>query len=699
MARSNLVDAIIMAESGGRANARNPRSSAGGAGQFINSTWLSTVKKYRPDIAEGKSDAQLLQLKFDPALSREMAAAYDQENAQYLASRGIEPTSAARSLAYFAGPQGAVSVISNPSGSATDTLGARAAAANPHIRGMSNADLLQWADKRVGGAQASPAQMQAQVLASRYGGSQDSATGAVPMDQAMSGGDGEDALQGGSGLDQLKKQLFDSEKLSRAQQMEKDADAMNNGSALGAFGSAIFKNVGRYMGDQEKSGMRADEARMIESLSQGQNIPPVIYAMLGSENPQYRAMGMQELIKMQGPKAAPNIQTIEGRDQYGQPTKQQVVWNPQAGRWEPLSIGGGGQQAAMQPQGGQYAEQPRPAQPDAPIAPGGVNRAAGEPTVNQWIGEIGASSPMVQSNLAAKGDRGGMEPSPTAYGQPQEPVQPAGAPQQPRGAQMPAGSEPGPAAPKERIPEGYMQVTGEDGSPLWRRTQQGMQPVIQPRAEFEAQARLGEKRASDQAISKEASTRAKSVVEDAKKLTELPGFEKALEINRARLEYSTPGWMGKADPTTIKQQLERKYAPNDPAWRALAGIESVQNQLVLGLMQLAPQKGPQSDKDAARYESAVGDLMNATSAADFKLRLNRVMNLQTQLTPGTEKDQYVPEAPSMQELQSVYDRSGQFDQRKVMEVARKYGLNGFDVQQLASHATGAPTKSQIWIGQ
>jgi soluble lytic murein transglycosylase-like protein len=71
-----LIDSIIGAESGGNPNATNPTSSASGLGQFIDSTWLNTIKTARPDLAEGKSDAELLALKTNPELSRQMTEAY-----------------------------------------------------------------------------------------------------------------------------------------------------------------------------------------------------------------------------------------------------------------------------------------------------------------------------------------------------------------------------------------------------------------------------------------------------------------------------------------------------------------------------------------------------------------------------------------------------------------------------------------------
>ena len=75
-----LIDSIINVESGGNPNARNPHSSASGAGQFIDSTWISMIRQHRPDLAQSMSNSDLLALKSDPQLSREMTAAYAADN-------------------------------------------------------------------------------------------------------------------------------------------------------------------------------------------------------------------------------------------------------------------------------------------------------------------------------------------------------------------------------------------------------------------------------------------------------------------------------------------------------------------------------------------------------------------------------------------------------------------------------------------
>lgn len=153
----SLIDRIISAESGGDPNARNPRSSAAGSGQFIDSTWLSMLARHRPDISGSKED--LLARKLDPELSREMTARYAADNAAILAKAGIQATPGSTYLAHFAGPQGAVSVLSaDPAAPVASVLDPGAIKANPFLRNMTAGDLRAWADKKVGG-QLAPAIM------------------------------------------------------------------------------------------------------------------------------------------------------------------------------------------------------------------------------------------------------------------------------------------------------------------------------------------------------------------------------------------------------------------------------------------------------------------------------------------------------------------------------------------------------------
>lgn len=148
-----LVDQIIGVESGGNPNARNPRSSATGAGQFIDATWLDMLARHRPDLTTGRSREEVLSLRSDPALSRAMTEAYAAENAQKLESAGLPVTAGTSYLAHFAGPQGAVNILkADPSAPVSQIMGPAAVKANPFLANMTVADLQAWADRKMGGA-------------------------------------------------------------------------------------------------------------------------------------------------------------------------------------------------------------------------------------------------------------------------------------------------------------------------------------------------------------------------------------------------------------------------------------------------------------------------------------------------------------------------------------------------------------------
>lgn len=146
-----VVHRIIGAESGGDPNAKNPNSSASGVGQFTDSTWLATVRKHRPDLA-GQSDAQLLQMKKDASLGKEMTTRLTEDNAKSLASAGHAVTAGNLYLAHFAGIGGANALLNAPDDqSVASVLGPEVMKANGFLNGMSVGDIKAWAAKKMGG--------------------------------------------------------------------------------------------------------------------------------------------------------------------------------------------------------------------------------------------------------------------------------------------------------------------------------------------------------------------------------------------------------------------------------------------------------------------------------------------------------------------------------------------------------------------
>lgn len=147
-----FLDRLMMAESGGRLDAKNPRSSALGPFQFIESTFFDVVTRYFPALAEDKSYAEVLQLRVNLEVARNAALAYTRENAAFLNERGIKPEAGFLRLAFLLGPSGAESVISaKPETPVTELLSSATIAANPFLAGMSAKQLIARAKREADG--------------------------------------------------------------------------------------------------------------------------------------------------------------------------------------------------------------------------------------------------------------------------------------------------------------------------------------------------------------------------------------------------------------------------------------------------------------------------------------------------------------------------------------------------------------------
>ena len=131
-------------------------SSATGLYQFIDQTWLGTLKTAGPahgygqyadaitvgadgryEVADPNMRAAIMRLRNDPAVSATMAGAFTQSNAAQLASAlGRQPSEAELYIAHFLGSDGAVKLIgavtSQPNANAAQMF-PQAAAANPSI--------------------------------------------------------------------------------------------------------------------------------------------------------------------------------------------------------------------------------------------------------------------------------------------------------------------------------------------------------------------------------------------------------------------------------------------------------------------------------------------------------------------------------------------------------------------------------------
>jgi hypothetical protein len=162
------LDTLERQESGGNPNARNPYSSASGPFQFIDQTW-GAFTGANPQLFEGMSPRQVAAARFDPRFSRLGAEWYAGVNRDILTRAGLPDTNANLALSHYLGGQGARRVLQgDPESPVASTLpnGARVVTANPNLRGVTNAQLIEDYARRYGGtAPLAPAEAGAPPMA------------------------------------------------------------------------------------------------------------------------------------------------------------------------------------------------------------------------------------------------------------------------------------------------------------------------------------------------------------------------------------------------------------------------------------------------------------------------------------------------------------------------------------------------------
>src|SRR6266511_3310672 len=155
-----VVERIIGVESDGDPNAKNKRSSTTRLGQFLDETWLDMIRAHRPDLAKGRSQAEILELRRDAKVAREITARFTERNAEMLRKRGLPVTAGTLYLAHFAGGAGAVAILSAMENAdaalvmaTADTTGRtkreKIIKANPFLERFTVADLRSWADRKM----------------------------------------------------------------------------------------------------------------------------------------------------------------------------------------------------------------------------------------------------------------------------------------------------------------------------------------------------------------------------------------------------------------------------------------------------------------------------------------------------------------------------------------------------------------------
>lgn len=152
--RDDYLNRLQSMESGGNPNAQNPNSSAGGLFQFTDGTWMAYVRKYRPDLLKGRGKPQILALKQNGRLNREMAERYTAESQQSLVAAGLPVTNATLGIYHRFGPGGGEALLNaakrDPNMKVGTVMDAAVMRANPDLTGKTVGDIVNEYEQKLG---------------------------------------------------------------------------------------------------------------------------------------------------------------------------------------------------------------------------------------------------------------------------------------------------------------------------------------------------------------------------------------------------------------------------------------------------------------------------------------------------------------------------------------------------------------------
>lgn len=167
---ASYVPAMLQRESG---NAMVPNaagaSSAFGPAQFIDSTWIETVRKHDPEAAK-LDDKTILAKRADSKYHNLMALNFTMDNAAQLQQEGIPVNNASLYAMHFFGAGDAPKVLkAAPDTPLSEIVDAKSIAANPILKGKTAGWAQQWAGNfgasTGGGMPGAPALQAAQIPA------------------------------------------------------------------------------------------------------------------------------------------------------------------------------------------------------------------------------------------------------------------------------------------------------------------------------------------------------------------------------------------------------------------------------------------------------------------------------------------------------------------------------------------------------
>lgn len=157
-------------ESGGRDDARAPTSSATGRYQYTSGTWLDSIKRYKPEWAEGRSDEELLTMRNDPNAQEDIMRKDLARHTALLENNGFDASPGNLYAMHHLGIAGAGRVLNaDPNASLVDVLPKSFIRANPYMRDHTAGSLLRSFELEMGSGGPKPQAAPPDITAKKAG--------------------------------------------------------------------------------------------------------------------------------------------------------------------------------------------------------------------------------------------------------------------------------------------------------------------------------------------------------------------------------------------------------------------------------------------------------------------------------------------------------------------------------------------------
>ena len=150
---TTFMDNLVQAESSGDplAKTKIPGQTASGLAGFTEETFLNIVQQQEPELMEGKTKDQVLDLRFDGVVSKRMAQHLADDNGRIMANSGVDTNDRNLYLAHFLGVGQAVRVLKAKSDTPVENLVSPGSVrANENIlRGKTVQEVIDWAQGKM----------------------------------------------------------------------------------------------------------------------------------------------------------------------------------------------------------------------------------------------------------------------------------------------------------------------------------------------------------------------------------------------------------------------------------------------------------------------------------------------------------------------------------------------------------------------